>query len=191
MTKKAILEVITSVIPASMVGKPLTQETYDKLLGAFASKGGGFAKRNIDELIKVENGKTVAILDTVANVWLPATKEFFYEDKSNKADPKLNGLKNHSKAREKLVKEIQGFKNTLKNLMWDGRVKAKKLSEEELNSLSIKLPKVNYERIVPFGQPNAGTIKPDADVEKYTKALVRAKAKVYSEVKATEPKAAK
>jgi hypothetical protein len=175
MTKKQIVETLDKVL---VVGQPLTKEKKEEILALFAAKSRGGGKRNIEDIIKVENGKVVAILDTVANVWLPADEEHFYKDLKN-PDPKLNGLKNHSKAREKLTKEHQKLKNALKKLMWDGVVTSNKLSKDELNALAAKLPKIDYSRIVPFGQPNAGEIKPSKEVAEFEQLLAKLEAKVH------------
>jgi len=175
MTKKAVREKLDAALK---VGETITQERKKEILDLFAAQGGaGRGKQNVEDLIKVENGKTVAILDTVANVWLPADKDLFYEEKVN-PDPKMNGLKNHSKAREKLVKEHQKLKKHIKDLMWEGVIQTNALTREEINMLTEKLPKIDYSRIVPFGQPNAGEIKPSKEVEAFEALVEKAKAKI-------------
>jgi hypothetical protein len=151
MTKKELVGIITGAL-TPLVGKPLTQEVVDNLVAKVGPKtGGGFAKRDIDGIIKVENGKTVQIFDTVAKVWLPATKEFFYEDKKT-PNPKLNGLKNHSKAREKITKEHVKHTKMAKDIVWKGTVENDILDKELCKQLLSSVPAIDYTRIQPDGK---------------------------------------
>ena len=162
MTKAELVALVASTL---VVGKPVTQDMVDTLTAAVGPKSKGAAAYNIADITKVENGKTVANLDTVAKVWLPATADFFYEEKeANRQKPELNNLKTHSKAREKLGKEHVKLKKRAKDVIWNGTVLGDYITKEESSDLLASVPKVRYDRVVPYGQEKAGSIKGDPAV---------------------------
>jgi len=141
-------------------------------------KSGGFSKLDINSIIKVKDGKTVEIFDTVAKVWLPATSVFFYAEKDEaQQNPKLNGLKNHSKAREKVTKENVRLVKLSKDVIWNGVVKAEILSKEDKVQVVDSIPKIDFTRIQPTGE-NAGKVKASPEVIKYEELLARMNGKI-------------
>jgi len=187
MTKKELVLAMTAAL-TPMIGKPFTKEHMDSIIAEFGPKaGGGFAKINVDEITKVENGKTVAIFDTVAKVWLPATEEYFYEDKKN-PDAKLNGLKNHSKAREKCTKEHVKYTKKAKDIVWEGSVDNDYLNKDECKKLLSAVPAINYARIIPMGQENQGTLKADPKAAEFTKMCMALEEKIAKAKGGNTPK---
>jgi ABC-type Zn2+ transport system substrate-binding protein/surface adhesin len=177
MTKTQVAKLLVATL-TPLVGKTLTKEAVEDLVAQVGPKSGGFTKRDISEIIKVDaNGKTIQIFDTVAKVWLPATPEFFYEDKKN-PNPKLNGLKNHSKAREKLTKEHVKHTKMAKDVVWKGTVENDVLDKAVAKQLLSSVPAIDYTRI----QPN-GEIKPTQEIAKFEAKLQELAGKIESALK--------
>ena len=184
MTKKELVALIATTLATSLtplVGKPFTKENMDAVIAnaqeTFGPKaGGGFKKIDIEEIIKVENGKTVKIFDTVASVWLPATSEFFYEDKKN-PNAKLNGLKNHSKAREKVTKENVKHQKMAKDLVWVGSVENDILTKEQCTQVLKSVPKIDYKRI-----KEDGSVTSNTEIAKFESTVTELKGKVDAKI---------
>jgi len=193
MTKKELVAVLTAAL-TPLIGKPFTKEAMDSLIAEVGPKAGGGATRlNLDEITKVENGKTVAIFDTVAKVWLPATPEFFYEDKKS-PNPKLNGLKNHSKAREKVTKEHVKHTKMAKDLVWKGSVENDILPKDVCKKVLSSVPAIDYSRIVPMGQPNQGTVKTTEAIKNFEAQIAKLNKQIDDKLKGSDdskPEAAK
>ncbi len=63
----------------------LPSELVSALEGILKPKQGGGKTINLDEVVKRdEEGNIIAILDSISGLWLPATEEVFYLDKSGK-----------------------------------------------------------------------------------------------------------
>ena len=181
MGKKEVLATALAVV-ATFEKSFKEPKAYNSMVAMLTEelgpKSGGFSKLNIDEIIKVKDGKTVEIFDTVAKVWLPATSEFFYVEKDEaKQNPKLNGLKNHSKAREKVTKENVRLVKLSKDVIWNGVVKAEILSKEDKLQVVNSIPKIDFTRIQPTGE-NAGKVKASPEVIKYEELLARMNGKI-------------
>ena len=91
-TKKDIFVVAMALCEEHKASKKLVEG----LTNLLAPKAGG-AKVDVDSVMK--DGK---LLCAVSNVWLPATLEFFYEDKSGKSP--FNGLRRLSRQAESIRK---------------------------------------------------------------------------------------
>jgi hypothetical protein len=175
MTKKELVAVLTAAL-TPLVGKPFTKEAMDNIIAEVGPKSGGFSKINVDDIIKVENGKTVQIFDTVAKVWLPATKDFFYEEKKN-PNPKLNGLKNHSKAREKITKENVKHTKMAKDLVWKGSVENDVLDKNTCKNILEMVPAIDYSRTQPDG-----TVKSTQEIAKFEATIQELQGKVEAAI---------
>jgi len=122
-TKKEIFETVSKEVGAVCtkfnVPANVKAELESIIEANLAPKAGG-ATVNVDEVTKKDaNGKVTQILCSVSGKWLPATKEFFYEDKVGKgiAD---TGLKRLSRQAESIRKQyIKTLTATEKAIMAD------------------------------------------------------------------------
>ena len=119
-TKKQIFETVETEVGA-LCKKHNTPVKFNEALIALltitlAPKAGG-ASVNIEDVTKSKDGKITEILCSVSGVFLPATKEFFYEDKAGKG---INGLKRLSRQAESIRKQhIKVLSATEKAIMSD------------------------------------------------------------------------
>lgn len=99
------------------VSKKFKESLMVILTENLAPKTGG-ASVNIDEVTKKDsNGNIVEMMCSVSGVFLPATAEFFYEDKAGKG---INGLKRLSRQAEGIRKQhIKVLTATEKAIMAD------------------------------------------------------------------------
>lgn len=98
MTKQETYETVMGLCEAHKAPTALVNELTEIL----KPKGGG-PVLNIDEVThKDANGNIVEIQCSLSGVFLPATEEYFYADKSGKS--KLNGLKRNSRQADKIKK---------------------------------------------------------------------------------------
>jgi len=153
-TKKEIYEAVTLAVAA--LG--LDEDTNVSLTAIFdehlAPKSGG-ASVNIDEVTRKDgDGNIVEILCSVSGVWLPATEEFFYADKSGKG---INGLKRVSKqgesVRKKHNKAISASEKAIMQDIIDGAIDATE-AKEKLEEL--KASKPDYSSVTAEPKPEEG-----------------------------------
>lgn len=103
-TKREIFDTVTAAV-ATLCATHKTPAKFNEGLNSILAsnlepKAGG-ASVNIEEVTKSKDGKIVEIQCSVSGVFLPATPEFFYEDKSGKG---INGLKRLSRQAESIRK---------------------------------------------------------------------------------------
>lgn len=102
-------------------------------------KNGG-ASVNIEDVTKSVEGKITEIQCSVSGVFLPATKEYFYEDKNGKG---INGLKRLSRqaesARKTFIKTQSASKNAIMSDVLDGKLKAE-VAKDKLTKLAALKP---------------------------------------------------
>jgi len=106
-TKKEIFTMVTTAVAALCTTHKTPTKFNDELQAILAAnlepKAGG-ATVNLDEVTrKDKDGNIVEIQCSVSGAWLPATKEFFYEDKAGKG---INGLKRLSRQAESIRKHF-------------------------------------------------------------------------------------
>lgn len=154
-TKKEIFETTTEAVTAlckqhNVNGKVIEGITAI-LTENLAPKAGG-ASVNIDEVTKKdENGNITEIMCSVSGKFLPATKDFFYEDKAGKG---INGLKRLSRQAESIRKSfIKTLAATEKAIMADvldgkmtpeagkARLAKAKEAKPDYSTISTELPK--------------------------------------------------
>lgn len=105
-SKKELFEAVESQV-VELCTTHNTSKKFNEALMAIISanlepKAGG-ASVNIDEVTKKDaNGNIVEIQCAVSGVFLPATAEYFYEDKGGKG---INGLKRLSRQAEAIRKQ--------------------------------------------------------------------------------------
>ena len=123
MNKREIFKTVDREIKHLCFGYELPRaflNSLDKIISDnLAPKQAGMSI-DLDEVTKVKNGKIVEIQCAVSKVFLPATKEFFYEDKQGKGilvdGVRLRRLsrqaesirKKHAKYVEKTEREAMG-----------------------------------------------------------------------------------
>jgi hypothetical protein len=125
-TKKEIFETVTTSVSAlcdeHKVANKFREKLMDILTANLAPKASG-ASINLDEVTKKdEAGNITEIQCSVSGVFLPATKEFFYEDKAGKGIVGLDGthLKRLSRQAESIRKQhIKTLAATEKAIMAD------------------------------------------------------------------------
>ena len=99
---KAVTEEVASLCEGYGVPKKFVEKLNAVLETNLKPKSGGMSV-NIDEVTKKdENGNITHIQCSVSGAWLPATKEYFYEDKASKG---INGLKRISRKAEAIRKQ--------------------------------------------------------------------------------------
>jgi len=119
-TKKEIFETVTTAVSA-LCKQHNTPVKFNDALNAILSdnlapKVGG-ASVNLEEVTKSVDGKVTEIMCSVSGKFLPATKEFFYEDKAGKG---INGLKRVSRQAESIRKvHVKALAATEKAIMTD------------------------------------------------------------------------
>ena len=112
-SKKEIFETVQAQV-AELTAKYKTPKEFSEALNgiivdSLAPKSGG-ASVNIDEVTKKDaDGNITHILCSVSGKFLPATKEYFYEDKAGKG---INGLKRLSRQAEAIRKQFTKVINT-------------------------------------------------------------------------------
>jgi len=120
-SKKEVFETVSKAV-VDLCATHKTPEKFNKALGDIltanlAPKSGGMSV-NLDEVTKTENGKVTQILCSVSGKWLPATKEYFYEEKAEGKG--INGLKRLSRQAESIRKQhIKTISATEKAIMAD------------------------------------------------------------------------
>jgi len=120
-TKKEIFEATTSEVQELCKVSRTPVEFNEKLMGILAKhlepKAGG-ASVNIEDVTKTnDKGEITEIQCSVSGVFLPATAEYFYEDKAGKG---INGLKRLSRQAESIRKQhLKTIATTEKAIMVD------------------------------------------------------------------------
>jgi hypothetical protein len=152
-TKKELFETVSNQVTALCekhnVAKNILAALTVILTENLAPKAGG-ASVNIEDVTKSVNGKITEILCSVSGKFLPATVDFFYEDKGGKG---INGLKRLSRQAESIRKQhIKTLAATEKGIMSDvldgkltpeqGKAKLAKASEvkPDYSKVSAELP---------------------------------------------------
>lgn len=97
MTKTDLFAAVIAACEAHGAKKPLVEALTDLL----KPKAAGVSVNLDDVTRKNENGEITEILCSVSGVFLPATIEYFYEDKAGKG---INGLKRLSRQAEAVRK---------------------------------------------------------------------------------------
>ena len=112
-----VLEAVTALCDKHNV-KTKVKEGLEGILEIHLKPKASGASVNIDEVTrKDDEGNIVEIMCSVSGVFLPATKEFFYEDKQGKG---INGLKRLSRQAESIRKQhIKTLNATEKAIMAD------------------------------------------------------------------------
>lgn len=105
-TKQEIFDAVTAEVGKLLEDAKVTNKVKEGLTEIFEAhlkpKAAG-ATVNIDEVThKDADGNITEIMCSLSGVFLPATKEFFYEDKSGKG---INGLKRLSRQAEGVRKK--------------------------------------------------------------------------------------
>ena len=106
-TKAEIFETTTKAVEA-LCAQHRTPAAFNEAVKAvltanLAQKTAGMSV-NLDEVTKKgQDGKVTEILCSVSNKWLPATKEYFYEEKAEGKG--INGLKRLSRQAESIRKQ--------------------------------------------------------------------------------------
>jgi len=120
-TKQEIFDTVSNEVTAlcekHQVSKKVTEGLAAIIETNLKPKAGG-ASVNIDEVTKKdEQGNITEIMCSVSGVFLPATADFFYEDKAGKG---INGLKRLSRQAESIRKQhIKTLATTEKAIMFD------------------------------------------------------------------------
>lgn len=156
-TKKEIFETVTNEATALCNEHKVPTKFREALMNALsvnlAPKAGG-ATVNVDEVTKKdESGKVTEILCSVSGKWLPATKEFFYEDKAGKgiADTGLKRLSRQAESiRKSHIKTLSATEKAIMSDVLDGKMtpeqgktrleKAKSVNPD-YSGVTAKLPK--------------------------------------------------
>ena len=117
-SKKEILATVVAAVSALCVAEDVTEEFEGKLMAVLnenlAPKSGGATV----VLEDVYNAEDETILCSVSGVWLPATVEYFYEEKAEGKG--INGLKRLSRQAESIRKTaIKVLNTTEKAIMAD------------------------------------------------------------------------
>ena len=141
-TKKEICASALEVCAKHKASPELTKAIEELL----APKAGG-ATINIDEVTKKDaNGKITDIMCSVSGKFLPATKEFFYEDKEGKG---IAGLKRLSRQAESIRKTFTKTLNASeKAIMADVIEGAMKPEEAKSKLATLKAKKPDYSSVV-------------------------------------------
>ena len=115
-SKKELFASAIALCEAHGASEELTAGLTDLL----APKAGG-ATVNVEEVYNEDEG---TLLCSVSGVWLPATEEFFYEDKSGAS--KFNGLKRLSRQAESIrktfIKTQRASEAAIMNDVLDGEI---------------------------------------------------------------------
>ena len=149
-TKKEIFETVSASVVA-LCAQYKTPVKFNESLTAILSdnlapKTGG-ASINIEDVTKSVDGKITEILCAVSGKFLPATRDFFYEDKNGKG---INGLKRLSRQAESIRKQFtKVLSATEKAIMSD--VLDGKITPEagKARLLKAKEAKVDYSTVSP------------------------------------------
>jgi hypothetical protein len=141
-TKKEICASALEVCAKHKASPELTKAIEDLL----APKAGG-ATVNIDEVTKKDSaGKITDILCSVSGKFLPATKDFFYEDKDGKG---INGLKRLSRQAESIRKSYTKVTSASeKAIMTDVIEGTLKPEEAKAKLAKIQANKPDYSTVV-------------------------------------------
>ncbi len=157
-TKKEIFETTSKAVNALCVQHKTPvkfNEALNAILAANLEPKAGGATVNIADVTKSVDGKITEIQCSVSGKFLPATKDFFYEDKAGKGIVGLDGshLKRLSRQAEAIRKaHIKVLNATEKAIMADvldgkltpeaGKAKLVKAQESkpDYSSVSAKLP---------------------------------------------------
>ena len=139
-TKKELFENVTSAVTKLCEEANVSKKVQAGLTAIFeehlAPKSGGQSV-NLDEVTRKDaDGNITEILCSVSDVWLPATEEFFYLDKSGKGITDA-GLKRVSKqgeaTRKRFLKEQNASEKAIVADFMSGAItpdESKKLLEE-------------------------------------------------------------
>ena len=104
MKKSELYKAMTEAILALKLSKEVTGKVLTVLDEYVKPKSGG-GKTNLEEVIRRDkNGKITHILCQLSHKWLPATKEYFYEDKKGEGIGGT-GLKRLSRQAEGIFKK--------------------------------------------------------------------------------------
>jgi len=135
-THQLVVAAIAAVCKANKLNEKVTAELNEVLDVHLAPKAGG-ATVNIDEVTKKDkDGKIVEIQCSVSGKFLPATPEYFYEEKVEGKG--INGLKRLSRQAEAVRKQfIKVNTASEKAIMAD--VISKKITPEAGQELLTKL----------------------------------------------------
>lgn len=142
-TKKDILAAALVICVAHKASEKLTAELTELL----APKSGG-ATIVVEDVYNAEEG---TLLCSVSDVWLPATVDFFYEDKSGKSP--FNGLRRLSRQAESIrkthTKVTKASEAAIMNDVLDGHVSIEdanpqiaelKASKPDFSGVTVELP---------------------------------------------------
>ena len=156
-TKLEIFETVTALATALCDEHKVPTKFREGLMNVLsenlAPKSSG-ATVNVDEVTKKdESGKVTEILCSVSGKWLPATKEFFYEDKAGKgiADTGLKRLSRQAESiRKQYIKTLTATEKAIMADVLDGKMtpeqgKAKlekaKATKPDYSGVTAELPK--------------------------------------------------
>jgi len=119
-TKKEIFSTVSGAVAKLCETNKINSKFQEALQAIIADnlapKAGG-ATVNIEDVTKSKDGKITEIQCSVSGVFLPATADFFYEDKAGKG---INGLKRLSRQAESIRKShIKVLAATEKAIMAD------------------------------------------------------------------------
>ena len=154
MTKLELFNTVTGAVAAFAEEAGLDADLTSKLQGIIsdnlAPKSGG-GSVNLDEVTKRdEDGNFTEILCATSKVWLPATLDFFYEDKSDApkiTDAEGNGLKRLSRQAESIGKKFIKENRATIQAITDDILEAEDMGQvEELKTLLVdaKAAKPDY-----------------------------------------------
>jgi len=138
MTKKELHATVVAAV-RDYLGEE--NEGLEAILAEHLAPKVGGASVNIEDVVKRdEDGTITEILCSTSGVWLPATAENFYEDKSDKpriVNAEGTGLKRQSKAAEKISKEFNKAKRASINALTDDILASDDI--DEINALKDQL----------------------------------------------------
>lgn len=157
-TKQEIFDTVTTAVAALCATHKTPVKFNDELnlilSGNLAPKAGG-ASINIEDVTKSVNGKITEIQCSVSGIFLPASADFFYEDKAGKG---IDGLKRLSRQAESVRKtHIKTLAATEKAIMSDvldgkmtpeagkAKLEAAKAVKPDYSGVSRELPKEDSE----------------------------------------------
>ena len=154
-TKKEIFETVTAATTA-LCEQFGTDAEFNAELNAILTKNlapkNGGVSLNIDEVThKDEDGNITEIMCSVSGVFLPATKEFFYEDKTGKSPLiGLDGvpLKRLSRQAESIrkafIKSVSATEKAVMTDVLDGRLTPEEAKEK---IAEVKAAKPDYSAV--------------------------------------------
>lgn len=161
MTKKEIhLSVVaaaTALCDANKIPETFKTKLVAVLDEHLEPKKGGGAPVNLDEVTrKNEAGQVTEILCQKANVWLPATADFFYEDKSEKGIIGTDGksLRRLSLQGETVDREHKKAVIASKNAILED-LGSSDLDPAQIPALQAKLKEINESK------PDYSVVKPE------------------------------